>query len=361
MYMRTWFRARRGYRWKVTALTGPTAGQVQIATTALRNLRLTQLGTYAFATQYQVEVSVMKNSVWGPYGAQCNVSTPAATTQLSNCGQTLTSTSDVIYANLVSFAAGYRFRISDPANPLVFQVLDRSLREFRMNLVTSFSVQYGKTYNVEVAVKNTDGTYLPYGSVCTVTTPQFPTTSLEDAMCDDYAVPTMDTQIYAVSHPGAIAYAFKLTGSGLPVGGAEVVKTLRAFKLSDFTGLTPGATYNVRVRIIFNTTDIAGPYGKVCTVVVPAIARTNEIVKADFTAVAYPNPFADNFSIDVRTAAESMVNVKVYDMTGRLLESHNVSVAAMQSFTVGDRYPSGVYNVIVSQDENVRTLRVIKR
>jgi hypothetical protein len=202
----------QGYRWKVTALTGPTAGQVQIATTALRNLRLTQLGTYAFATQYQVEVSVMKNSVWGPYGAQCNVSTPAATTQLSNCGQTLTSTSDVIYANLVSFAAGYRFRISDPANPLVFQVLDRSLREFRMNLVTSFSVQYGKSYNVEVAVKNTDGTYLPYGSVCTVTTPQFPTTSLEDAMCDDYAVPTMDAQIYAISHPGAIAYAFKLTG-----------------------------------------------------------------------------------------------------------------------------------------------------
>jgi hypothetical protein len=139
------------------------------------------------------------------------------------------------------------------------------------------------------------------------------------------------------------------------------VKTLRAFQTERLHRTYPGATYNVRVRIIFNTTDIAGPYGKVCTVVVPAIARTNEIVKADFTAVAYPNPFADNFSIDVRTAAESMVNVKVYDMTGRLLESHNVSVAAMQSFTVGDRYPSGVYNVIVSQDENVRTLRVIKR
>jgi hypothetical protein len=352
----------QGYRWRVTTLSGPGNGQVQFITTALRAMRLTQLGSYSFNTTYKIEVAVYFAGFLQPFTASnCTVSTPAATTQLSNCGQTLTSTSDVIYANLVNFSTGYRFRISDPANPLVFQEVDRSIREFRMNLVTGFAVQYGKTYNIEVAVKNTDGTYLPYGSVCTVTTPQFPTTSLEDAMCDDYAVPTMNTLVYAISYPGATSYAFQLTGPGLPVGGAEVVKTLRAFRLSDFTGLTPGATYNVRIRIIFNTTDVAGPYGKVCTVVVPAIARTNEIAKAEFTAVAYPNPFADNFSIDVRTAAESMVNVKVYDMTGRLLESHNVSVAAMQSFTVGDRYPSGVYNVIVSQNENVRTLRVIKR
>jgi hypothetical protein len=28
---------------------------------------------------------------------------------------------------------------------------------------------------------------------------------------------------------------------------------------------------------------------------------------------------------------------------------------------IGDQYPSGVYNVVVTQDEEVRTLRVVKR
>jgi hypothetical protein len=352
----------QGYRWRVTTMTGPASGQVQFLNTPLRALRLTQLGTYAFSTMYKIEVAVYYAGFLQPYTAtSCTVSTPSSATQLAACGQTLNAMGDVVYCNLIPFTAGYRFRISDPLNPLVFQVLDRSLREFRMSLCTGFAVQYGKTYNVEVALKNTDGTYLPYGSPCTVTTPLFPTTSLDDDQCDDYVVPSIFTQIYANSYPGAIAYVFNVTGPGLPTAGVEVVRLLRAFRLIDFLGLIPGATYNVKVRMVFNITDAPGPYGKVCTVVVPALARTNEIVKAEFSAVAYPNPFAENFAIDVKTTAEAMVNVKVYDMTGRLLESHNVSVAGMQSFAVGGRYPSGVYNVIVTQGENVRTLRVIKR
>jgi hypothetical protein len=63
----------------------------------------------------------------------------------------------------------------------------------------------------------------------------------------------------------------------------------------------------------------------------------------------------------VTTSAEQSVNVKVYDMTGRLLETRSTEMSAIETLEVGDRYPSGVYNVIVSQGENVRTLRVVKR
>jgi hypothetical protein len=51
----------------------------------------------------------------------------------------------------------------------------------------------------------------------------------------------------------------------------------------------------------------------------------------------------------------------MYDMTGRLLETREVAPSEVKALQLGDRYPSGVYNVIVTQGENVKTLRVIKR
>jgi len=48
-------------------------------------------------------------------------------------------------------------------------------------------------------------------------------------------------------------------------------------------------------------------------------------------------------------------------MIGKLVESKEISVSELGTQELGSRYPSGVYNVIVSQGENAKTLRVIKR
>lgn len=354
----------QGYRWRITTMSGPNAGQVQFLDTALRVMKLTQLTTYAFNTQYKIEVAVYYSGSLQPYTASnCTVSTPVTTTQLVACGQTLVSTADVIYADMVPFASGYKFRITDPLNPSFTQEIERPLREFRMNLITSFVVRFGKTYNVSVAIKNTDGSYLAYGNICNVTTPLFPTTSLQDAQCDNYMVPTNNTPIYANSYPGAIRYAFQLSGTTLaePV---EVVKILSTFSLGDFTGLTPGATYNVKVRMIFNMTDAPGPYGKTCSIVAPGLSRqtVDSEIHSDFNAVAYPNPFSESFSIDLTaSSSKEIVNLKIYDMTGRLLENRNIKADEMKSLKAGENYPSGVYNVMVSQGENIKMLRLVKR
>jgi hypothetical protein len=351
-----------GYRWRVTALTGPNAGLVQELDTALRVMKLTQLPVHAFNTQYQISVAVYFNGVLQPFSNACNVSTPVVTTNLANCGATLTGMSQLFYANLVPYAAGYRFKVTDPSNPSDTQEIDRLLRDFKMAFVTDFSVQFGKPYNVEVAIKNLDGTYLPYGSVCQVITPVFPTISLQDSQCEDYLVTDNNTQIYAYAEPGAIAYEFWLTGPGLSPAGVKVIKNLRAFSLSDFASanLIAGATYNVRVRLIFSISDPAGPFGKTCTIVTPGLSRNTIKKEAAFNAVAYPNPFADSFNIDIAGGLSQDANVKVYDMTGRLLELKAVKSEAQQ-ITLGEAYPSGVYNVIVTQGEFSKTLRVIKR
>ena len=99
-----------------------------------------------------------------------------------------------------------------------------------------------------------------------------------------------------------------------------------------------------------------------CEITAPAAARGNaKEVAAAFSAIAYPNPFADTFGIELGTSAQANVNVKVYDMTGRMLEQKDVPVTDMQTLQVGERYPAGVYNVIVTQGDQAKTLRVIKR
>jgi len=77
--------------------------------------------------------------------------------------------------------------------------------------------------------------------------------------------------------------------------------------------------------------------------------------------LAYPNPFAANFKLDVKTNSESNIQVRVYDMIGKLVEDKMINASDIQNFELGNQYPSGVYNVIVSQESNTKTLRVIKR
>jgi hypothetical protein len=140
-----------------------------------------------------------------------------------------------------------------------------------------------------------------------------------------------------------------------------VTKTIRTFTLNDFAGqLTPGATYNVKVRLVFNVSDPAGPYGKTCSITTPGAARQN-IPRVGFDAVAYPNPFEENFNIELQTASESDIIVKIYDMLGRLLEEKSVKTDKQSSVQAGENYPSGVYNVIISRGNETKVLRVVKR
>jgi hypothetical protein len=48
-------------------------------------------------------------------------------------------------------------------------------------------------------------------------------------------------------------------------------------------------------------------------------------------------------------------------MIGKLVEDKMINSSDIQNFELGNQYPSGVYNVIVSQESNTKTLRVIRR
>jgi len=100
-------------------------------------------------------------------------------------------------------------------------------------------------------------------------------------------------------------------------------------------------------------------YFKNCTVA--RVASTSEIVKSSFDVLAYPNPSSSNFNLDLKTSSLENVGVLVYDMSGKLIEQQKVSCSKLKDLYLGDSYPTGVYNVIVSQGENSKTVRVVKK
>ena len=82
---------------------------------------------------------------------------------------------------------------------------------------------------------------------------------------------------------------------------------------------------------------------------------------ATFKVMGYPNPYTNTFQLDITTQSIATIEVRVYDMIGKLIEVRNSGVAELGTMEMGDRYATGVYNVIVTQGTEVKTLRMIKK
>ena len=74
-----------------------------------------------------------------------------------------------------------------------------------------------------------------------------------------------------------------------------------------------------------------------------------------FKVVAYPNPSTEGFKI--KSSNGKSFGVQVYDMLGRSVEQRQLKSDSQ----IGSNYAKGIYNVIVTQGANVKTLRVIKK
>jgi hypothetical protein len=173
--------------------------------------------------------------------------------------------------------------------------------------------------------------------------------------------------LYASTVSGASAYRFRVTN-----GAAQAEYTTASGSTYWFTmnnvniPYITGTTYNVEVAVLNN--GVWGPYGQVCTVKTKGTApTTREIVeevpsKATIFAVkGYPNPYNAYFTLSLDTPSDAMVYVRVFDMTGKLIEDREVAPSALESLQLGAEWTSGVYNVIVAQDDQVKTIRMVKK
>ena len=359
----------------------------QVYSTNAPYFRLSSLSIpVTYGTLYKVRVRYGYNSygseIRSNWSTQCNVTTPSmplAQVLASQCGQTLASINSFVYAsgnlsnaNLYEFKVTRIVALGDPTPAVTEETIQRIVPYFRLNMLTNLFIGLGKEYSVEVRYRvNSFGTqqWSNWGTACSVFTPEFPTTGMTDAQCSllDFT-PAMNQYIYADAVAGATQYRFRLelfdelsATPEVPVYSQYVDSPDKYIRLNQFTGLTPSTTYVITVSV--ELYGEFGPYGKDCSVNTPDFtSKAAPIAVAEsFEATAYPNPYTNNFMIEVKTTSQSVVSVKVFDMVGRLVEERKANVSDIENTTIGDRYPSGVYSVVITQDDAVKTLRVIKR
>jgi hypothetical protein len=79
----------------------------------------------------------------------------------------------------------------------------------------------------------------------------------------------------------------------------------------------------------------------------------------DLKATAYPNPTQNYFNLKVSSSRNENVQIKVFDMAGKLLTVMNGSVG--ETYRFGERFTSGTYVVEVRQGDQRITTKVVKQ
>lgn len=109
-----------------------------------------------------------------------------------------------------------------------------------------------------------------------------------------------------------------------------------------------------------STTEIGSP--GVYLISNPNLSTVDSSINTNgLQLIAYPNPTGSNFQLNLITGNQENVEIKIYDMTGRLLESHNVNAVDVNNQKLGSNFPSGIYNIVVSQGDFSKSVRVIKK
>ena len=313
-----------------------------------------------YSTSYSVRVAPIYNGTIQAYGLACVVTTPVlGVVKLlpSSCGVFLTSLYAPISCNAVPLATGYQLEISDGVSTQNFNSSSNTINLMQI----PEGAQYGTTYTIRVA-PIINGTLQPFGDYCNVTTLEVPTTQVVASRCGT-TLTSLYAPIYANSITLATGYAFKVVdnATGLQVGSTySSVKNV--FNLKQISGTTKGKSYSISVAIQYNGSWL--DFGPSCTVFTAANAIgkiSDESIATVFTVKAYPNPFETSFNLAIESSSDDEIEVTVYDMIGRQLEARKATVSELSTQELGNNYPSGVYNIIVSQGNQVKTLRMIKR
>ena len=174
--------------------------------------------------------------------------------------------------------------------------------------------------------------------------------TLATAICTSGTMPLTTT-----NSVGSIQWQYYNAGSS----AAKITSTSAVTwtDIPDATSTTYDATSSTAANVWFRVKLTSGPCsaaysGPVNVWFTSCAAR---ISLDAFTVEAYPNPSNEAFRI--KSSNGQSFGVQVYDMLGRLIEQCQLKSDSQ----IGASYPSGVYNIRVTQDAQTKTLKIIKQ
>ncbi|MBS1534700.1 MAG: T9SS type A sorting domain-containing protein [Bacteroidetes bacterium] len=280
------------------------------------------------------------------------------------CGTSLPNAETNVFSSIVPGASAYHFEVSTPSGTVVAETTGNVPPTFQPHRfwLNFAPIQPNTTYWVRVATYQVNGQWV-YGPICQLTTPPLPAVlrspTCGSTIANKWVVLTAQqiTNLYGVTTQ--TLYRFNTVVNGVPYQSAA--STSNTFQFNSFTGIPiiPGYTYPITVEVFWNNQWYSGP---VCNLV--ASSTFSRISNNDFSIFeveSFPNPFSNNFKLNLNTSSSNQISVKVFDMLGRLIENSVVPYEEIGSYEYGNNLNSGIYNIVVTQDDNLKTLRVIKR
>lgn len=365
------------YRFKIRNLA---TSQISFVNSTTPVFSLSQAAYVMYDCAFEVSVSVHLNNEWMPFGSSCIVYSPTVpipTVHPISCDVQVNNMNSIIRSETIPKAVRYEFEVSLVEDGIVTETvtLIRPVASFNLFLLQGISLKFSATYQVRVRVEGlTPSGFVwssEYGPSCLVYSPHPLEIWIEGCDSEIGLLPnSLLTVLYAKPGEGISQYRFTLSDeNGYIQTHTSEGRTFRLSSFNNLAPLTPGATYSLAVE-----TMIYGfyYYGKDCNVTAPseesivlpreiANDKGNSSFESKFKAIAYPNPFTTSFAIHATTSNTSNITLAVYDITGRLLEAKEMNINDMANFQFGDRYPTGVYNLIIIQGEEKKTMRVIKQ
>lgn len=357
------------YRFRVTNLL---TNEIRVVDRLNYIFQLTYTNFAEYNTPYSIEVQLRLNQEWtGEYGPACIVITPPVpNSQLANtsCGSTVVQMNAIIRADVVPVVTNYAYEVSLIEEGIAIETttLITPNESFNLLQLNGISIKYASEYRVRIKIQGPTPNGLEwsthFGAYCSVFTPNAPVASIEGCHSEDGMEPnSISDIIFASPIGGATLYRFTLSDD---YGYLQTYLTpSRYFRLSNFNDLSPlteGREYSVKVEV--EIYDYFYP-GKDCNIKMP---ENNDLLKNLLPLekvnqlTVFPNPFADTFSIDLKSESEEPVRILIVDLSGRLLVSYSIFKQQLSKLVVGKDLKNGLYNVIVIQNNHTYTARVIK-
>lgn len=289
-----------------------------------------------------------------------------------HCGITLSSATSLIYANSISGATNYQFRITNSS--LGFSHETHWSNGRWLNIMNIPGIQLNTTYDVEVRVRTGAcdiNSY--YGSACQVTTSgnPVPNTSVIPNLCGTTISTT--TPIYAKPVAGATHYTFEISNASL--GFSRTVTITWRYIQFYWWGvqLQPNTPYDIRVRATVN--GVVGNYSTSCQITTPSTLRlANEeldpelpildqiVEEPKLEMVVYPNPSqGEFFYMDVEGLQENS-ELLVTDVSGKVVHQQKLSGENSNStIRFNEKLNSGFYVItLVSGTQKVSKKLIVR-
>jgi len=242
------------------------------------------------------------------------------------------------------------------------------------------------TYTSNAAAGATDSVRLQYTSSCglsatgrakltnvalvTPTPATAPTIQIVSDICGDrryrYTAPALVGS--TATAPAATGWLWSFTGT---LGGNAVIDSGDATSqkiVVRYTVYTAGgAGDSVRVAFTSGCGTSASKSTKLSNLARTCITPANlPVTKApvvntpteSMSVKVFPNPSTTNFNVQVITAGNEEVSVRVLDIQGRFIKS--VKVASGRTLNIGSELKAGAYFIEVRQGREVKTTRVLK-